>query len=109
MVKAPTGIAAAAVVMVIVFAAITEVAVRAGTEDVPAALAVGAADVSNQPVGNPNTIVPPIGTAVVAVNAMPKTTFVARAVEEGATARLVILVPMPPEAAPADAAVSASV
>ena len=109
MVNAPTGISAAAVVMVMVFAAMTEVAVRVGTEDVPAALAVGAADASNQPVGKLNVIVPPIGTAVVVVNVMPTETVVARAVDEGATARLVILVPIPPDATPADAAVSASV
>ena len=109
MVNAPTGISAAAVVMVMVFAAMTEVAVRVGTEDVPAALAVGVADMSNQPMGKLNVMVPPMGTAVVVVNVMPTETVVARAVDEGATARLVILVPIPPEATPADTRVSASV
>jgi len=109
MLKAPTGIWAPAVAMVIVFAAITEVAMRAKTEDVPTVLTAGVVDVSNQPVGKPRVIVPPIGTAVVVVNVMPTDTFVARAVDEGVTTRLVILVPIPPEAAPADTAVSASV
>ena len=71
MVKAPTGLSAAAAVMAIVLAATTEVEVRAGAEDAPAALAMGAADVSNQPVGKLNVIVPPIGTAVVVVNVTP--------------------------------------
>ena len=71
MVKAPTGLSAAAAVMVIVLAATTEVEVRAGAEDAPAALAMGAADVSNQPVGKLNVIVAPIGTAVVVVNVTP--------------------------------------
>ena len=71
MVKAPTGLSAAAAVMAIVLAATTEVEVRAGAENAPAALAMGAADVSNQPVGKLNVIVPPIGTAVVVVNVTP--------------------------------------
>jgi len=88
-VKAPTGIAATAVVMVILLPEKTEVAVRVATEDVPAALAVGAAVVSYQPVGNQKLMVPPLATVVVAVNANTSVEEAASVVAEGVAVKSV--------------------
>lgn len=97
-VKAPTGIAATAVVMVILLPENAEVAVRVATEEVAAILAVGAAVVSYQPVGNQKLIVPVIGTMLVAMNAMTSVVeAVARAIDEGVAVKAVTAVPRPPD------------
>jgi len=109
-VKAPTGIAATAVVITILSPENTEVAVRVATEEEEAALFVGAAVVSYQPVGNQKLIVPPIATVVVAVNA---NTSVVDAVEsvvaEGLAVKSVTGVPRPPDDTLGEAAMSVSV
>lgn len=97
-VKAPVGIAATAVVMVILLPENAEVAVRVATDEVPATLAAGAAVVSYQPVGNQKLIVPAIATVLVAENAMTSVEeAVARAVDEGVAVKAVTCVPRPPE------------
>ncbi len=105
------GMSATAVVMVMLLSAITDVAVRDGTEVVPAALLPGVTDLSNQPVGKPSVILPPAAMAPAVaevVNLMTtETEAVARAVDEGETDSAVTLEPIPPEAAPADARVAA--
>ena len=108
MVNAVTaGMSATAVVMVMLLSAITDVAVRVGTEEDPAALTAGVADLSNQPVGKPSVILPP--TAMRAAEVVNLTTTVtaaaARAVEEGETDSAVTLEPIPPEGTPAEAMV----
>lgn len=105
------GMSATAVVTVMLLSAITDDAVRVGTEEDPAAFTAGVTDLSNQPVGKPSVIVPPAAirptVAEVANRTMTETEAVARAVEEGVTDSAVTLEPIPPEAAPTDGRVSA--
>lgn len=105
------GMSADAVVMVMLLSAITDVAVRVGTEVVPAALLAGVTALSNQPVGKPRVILAPAAMSPAVaevVNLMTtETEAVARAVEEGETDSAVTLEPIPPEAAPEDARVAA--
>ncbi len=80
--KAPIGMEADAVVMVMLLSSMEAVAVRPVTEDV---MLPGATVLSNQPVGKPNTIEPPAETAVAGLNLMTKLPVVPRAVEAGET------------------------
>lgn len=109
-VKAPIGIGATAVVIVILFPENADVAVRVATEEEPAALAVGAAVVSNQPVGNQKLMVPAAGTAVVAVNLITsEVEAAASVVAEGVAVKAVACFPRPPDSALGDGAISVSV
>ncbi len=106
----PAGIAATAVVMVILLPENAELAVRAAMEEVPAEFAVGAAVVSYQPDGNQKLIVPPIDTADVAVNANTSVVdAVASVVAEGTAVKSVTGVPRPPESTLGEGAISVSV
>jgi len=100
------GMVAAAVVMMMLLPENADVAVRSATEDVLAALASGAADASNQPVGKPSVTLPPavMSLSFEVVNlSTTETLGVAMTVEEGATEKAETTVPIPPEGAPADA------